>query len=636
MSKHPKQRNKAHQGVAIPGRLTGNQFTSLHTATPPTAPFNPTDIRRSNDAAPVYQPAFDLNPASQLLGDSGSSEALRILADATAHVKQVDTLNLLKDALQLFKKGDWAGGGEFALKALHVDEKSGEAWHILAIARDKCNDFKTALTCYETALQLMPENPAIANDLGRLAYKMGMTDLAEKFFLFFLNKCPGHVEALNNLASALRELNKLDEAIELLRDAITVNQTDPQLWNALGTVVNAQGDITTSIIFYQEALKYDPQHVHALYNLGNALAVTGQVEEGLTYLHKALPIFTDPMNIHTCRLSIAFCYLHLGNFEEGWDWYETRSKDDTNEAIHYLIKRPRWKKDMPLTGKRIFVSAEQGLGDEIMFATVLPDLIREVGPDGHVSIGVESRLVPLFQKGFPQATIFKHHTTKHQGVTVRLFPDITDWEPYDYWAIMGDFLGRYRKHIEDFPTPHTILNPAPDRVAYWKGVLSELNDLPKVGILWKSLIKHSRRDRYYSPFGQWQNILELKGLQFVNLQYGDTSEELALAEAMGLNIWTPPGIDLKDDLDDLSALCLAMDCILSPANATSNIAGAAGANVWLITPENSWTSMGTRAFPWYPSFRVFFSESLLDWSPVMGRIKDALVAEFRLAAPHDH
>ncbi|MFT4075431.1 MAG: tetratricopeptide repeat protein [Asticcacaulis sp.] len=600
-------------------------------AKPETAPVS-LAIHMPEAPTPVFQPVEILNPAAQILGDSGSSEALNLLNSTMERIKREDTLKLLKEALALFKKGEWQAGGDSALKALHVDEKCGEAWHMLAIARDKCNDFNSAITCYETALKLMPDNPGIANDLGRLAYKMGMNDLAEKFFTFFLEKCPGHVEAINNLASAMRETNRLDEAVELLRNAITENPTDVQLWNALGTVVNAQGDIHNAVIFYEEALRHGPKHVHARYNLGNAKAVLGRAEEGLADLLEALPLFTDPLNIHTCRLSIAFCYLHLGQYEEGWKWYEARDKNNTSEKVHYLINRPHWTPDMPLEGKRIFVSAEQGLGDEILFSNLLPDLQAELGPEGHLAIGVEPRLVPLFQKAFPTAKVTRHHTTKHKNLPVRLFPEITDWGGYDYWAIMGDFLSRYRKTIDDFPTsengkPYSWFRPDPERVAYWKSVLDNLNGKPKVGILWKSLIKHSRRDRYYSPFAQWEDILRMEDIQIVNLQYGDTSEELALAEQAGLNIWTPD-INLKDDLDELSALCVALDCTLSPANATSNIAGAAGATVWMITPENSWTSLGTDYLPWYPSTRVFFSESLLDWSPVMGRIKDALIETF--------
>jgi len=609
-------------------RATGSGPKGAPFAVMADQPGAPVFKPKPTDAALPFVPVMPANPASQILGDSGSSEALRILLEATEHIKRVDTLNILRDAVLRLNVGDWQGGSELALQALAVDEKCPEAWHVLAVARDKCNDFKTAITCYETALQLTPDNPSIANDIGRLAYRMGMTDLAEKFFRFFLDKCPGHIEAINNLATTLREASKIDEAIELLRGAINANPTDSQLWNALGTVVNAKGDLTNAIVFYEESLKYNPNHVHARYNAGNAKITVGDVEDGLADLLIALPMFVDGANIMTCKLSIAFCYLHMGRCAEGWAWYDARNALDAPESLHYLIDRPRWKKDDPVKGRRIFVSAEQGLGDEVLFASILPDLLREIGPEGKLGLAVESRLVSLFRRSFPEAHIIRHHTTKRNGLAIRLIPEMTDWNAYDTWGVMGDFLGRYRSKIEDFPQANLFLTPDPERVSYWKSQLADLNSKPKIGILWKSLIKHARRDRYYSPFAQWEDILRIEGVQFVNLQYGDTSEELAIAKEMGLDIWTPPGIDLKTDLDDLCALCVAMDCIVCPANATSNIAGAAGARVWLISPERSWTSLGTDYFPWYPSMRVFFSDSLIDWMPVMTEIKLKLIETF--------
>ncbi|WP_443751135.1 tetratricopeptide repeat protein [Asticcacaulis solisilvae] len=584
------------------------------------------DLKRS--AAMPFEPAkAAVNPAAQIMGDSASSEALRILQAHTETIKRADTLAFLRDALLAFKAGNWEKGGEMALKALHVDEKCGDAWHYLAVAREKLGDLATALTCYESAHKLMPDNAAIINDLGRLAYRLDLNDLAEKFFLRFIEMSPGHVEAVNNLASVWREGNRLDDAVELLRGAIQLTPDSAQLWNALGTVVNARGDLTNSVIFYTEALRHDPRHVHAHYNLGNAQCNLGQFDEGRDHLMTALPIFADAINIHTCKLSIAFSYLAAGDLVPGWDWYKARDKDGTDENMQYLIDRPQWQPGDSLAGKRLFLSAEQGLGDEIMFAGILPDLLDEVGPEGHVTIGVEPRLVSLFARSFPQCTVTRHHTTRYRTRPVRLFPDMEDWSQVDAWATMGQFLPRYRTQVSDFDQP-AFLKADPERVAYWKAQLAELNDQPKVGLLWKSLIKHSRRDRYYSPFSQWQEVLSVPGVQFINLQYGDTTEEMEQAAALGLDIWTPPDIDLKQDLDDLAALTAALDCVLGPANATSNIAGAVGTEIWIVSQAHAWNSLGTDRFPWYPKSRVFFSPSMTDWTEVMGAVKAAVEDRF--------
>ena len=134
------------------------------------------------------------------------------------------------------------------------------------------------------------------------------------------------------------------------------------------------------------------------------------------------------------------------------------------------------------------------------------------------------------------------------------------------------------------------------------------------------------RHRYFSPFAQWEPVLTQPGATFVNLQYGDCAEELAFVKATwGVEIWTPPGIDLKQDLDDVAALCRAVDLVLGFSNATLNIGAACGAPTWLITVPGSWTRLGTAdRYPWYPQTRVFQMEAFGDWGPVMAEAGAAL------------
>jgi ADP-heptose:LPS heptosyltransferase len=113
----------------------------------------------------------------------------------------------------------------------------------------------------------------------------------------------------------------------------------------------------------------------------------------------------------------------------------------------------------------------------------------------------------------------------------------------------------------------------------------------------------------------------------VNLQYGDCAAELTQAEAeLGVSIRQPAGIHLKDDLDDVAALSAALDLVIGPANATSNIAAACGAPVWLISTPGAWPRLGTDRYPWYPTVRVFGAPAYGDWAPVMAEVAEALAA----------
>jgi hypothetical protein len=195
---------------------------------------------------------------------------------------------------------------------------------------------------------------------------------------------------------------------------------------------------------------------------------------------------------------------------------------------------------------------------------------------------------------------------------------------------MASTLRRFRRSVEAFPDTGGFLKADPDRVAYWKGVLeTQAPKGPKVGLLWKSMKNDGARARYFSPFAQWQSVLQTPGVSFVNMQYGDCAEELARAkDEFGVEVWNPPGIDLKDQLDEVAALSCALDLTVGFANATSNIAAACGAPTWIISVPGAWTRLGTGRMPWYPQARIFTPAGFGQWEKIMGEVADALAQTF--------
>jgi hypothetical protein len=194
---------------------------------------------------------------------------------------------------------------------------------------------------------------------------------------------------------------------------------------------------------------------------------------------------------------------------------------------------------------------------------------------------------------------------------------------------MASLLRQYRRSEPDFPKRERYLAPDETRIAHWEEALKHAPKGPKVGILWKSMMLQGSRQKFFSPFEQWAPVLRTTGVTFVNLQYGDCEDELALArEQFGVEIWNPPVIDLKQDLDDLAALCCAMDRIVGFSNATTNIAAACGAPVWMIASRSSWTRLGSESYPWYPQVRMFDTPPDGDWPAAMSRIADELANSF--------
>jgi tetratricopeptide (TPR) repeat protein len=568
-----------------------------------------------------------LKSASGLAGEAASPQALARLNAALTELRAMQVQPLLHRAVAALQANDAKKGGELALKALEMDETNGYAWYLLAIARECSSDFKSSLECYDAALKLMPNQADVANDLGRLAARLDMPQVAESLFRLFLKEHPDNLETHNNLACVVRDQNRSDEAIEILRGAIMASPTTGLLWNTLGTVLSERGDTQDSLPFFDEAVRLAPGDCKARYNRSIArLALSdyaGALEDSETALQGNMAEHERAM----MRLARATLQVAMGNLADGWDGYEERLSPHYADTTHFLIDRPQWRPADDLTGKSLLLMGEQGLGDEVLFANVIPDLIDALGVDGKLRIAVQQRLIPLFQRSFPQAEVGAHNTLSVDGHTVRGAPFVTDLESVDLWAPMASLLRRFRRRAEDFPARERFMIADPMRIEHWRKVLAEGPPGRKVGILWKSLKVTGPRARHFSPFERWRPVLQTPGVTFVNLQYGECAVELERArQELGVDIWQPPGIDLKDELDEVAALTCALDLVLGPANATTNIAAACGAPVWLIGTPGSWTMLGTDHYPWYPQVRVFQPPAFNTWDPVMEEVAEALAA----------
>jgi tetratricopeptide (TPR) repeat protein len=563
-----------------------------------------------------------------MAGHAGSPEAMRRLTEALADLKAIAVQPMLEKAVAALRAEDHRTAAEWATRALQHDERCGMGWYCLAIAQEKAGDFKTSLQCYEAALELAPDHDEIASNLARLAYRMGLKDIAEQLLVGYLAKHPLAPEAANNLACVQRDGHRYGEAIETLRPVIEANPDNPLLWNTLGTVLTDQGDFESALPFFDEALRLDAGFVKARYNRSTAKLQLGDPDAALIDCEAALKGHMAEHERAMMNLARSTMLIARGELEDGWPAYEARLSHHYPDATLFLIDRPQLKADDRLKGKTLLIVGEQGLGDEVLFANLLPEALAAVGPKGKLVLAVEKRLVPLFERAYPGIEVGPHVTCDVDGKTVRVTPFVGDMKRIDLWAPIASLLPRFRPTVASFPDRKAYLAADPARVAHWKGVLdAEAPPGLKVGILWKSLKLEGARLRYFSPFEAWKPVLTTPGVTFVDLQYGDTAAETAYArDRFGVQLWRPPGVDLKDDLDEVAALACALDLVLGPANATSNIAAACGAPSWLISTPGAWPKLGTDGYPWYPAMRVFTPPGSRRWDAVMDEIAGELAA----------
>lgn len=594
-------------------------------------------IATAEDATPSEIALGHMPMAQGAAGDAASPAAIRRLSHALADTRgpnakaQKKAVEQLKAAVASIRIGDYQAASKRAMAILQTDERNGLAWHVLAIAREKAGALSEALNAYDAALRILPEDANIAHDLARLAQRLGHLDIAEKLLLKFLSVEPGHIEGTNNLACVLRDQKRYDEAIERLRDLIGIEPTSPTLWNTLGTVLSDQGRMGESLPFFDEALRLDDGFAKARYNRANVLQPLGEPERALADLDWALPGAETPYENAMMRMARAMLLMGMGRLKEGFDAYEVRLDPEMPEAMRVVVDAPRWDPATEdIRGKRLLVVGEQGIADEMVFGTCLPDVIEAVGPEGKVFIAVEPRLVDLYQRSFPAAVVGGHRAVRIEGRLHRYCPfmeEVGEREgKADAWVPMAALLAQYRTEITAFPDREGYLTPDPEKIARWKGELEALGPGFKVGLHWKSLILTGVRARYFSSFERWKPVLTTPGCVMVNLQCGDVSEDLAAAEAAGVRIWTPP-MNLKDDLDDLAALSCALDLVVGPGIAGTNIAAAVGARTWLIHAPDDWHLLGTDRYPFYPRVRTFATGGFDGWPRAIEQVRAALEAE---------
>lgn len=531
--------------------------------------------------------------------------------------------NLLRKAIKAFEREDMRAAALLSLDATRADPDCGQAFHMLALALERMGDLHRAFSMYERAYKLDPRDPDLYLNLGLAAWRLKLLDGAEKLFRLHIEARPQSFKGYNNLGAVLRDKGQFEDAVETLRSAIYLMPGQADLWNTLGTVVAEQGKFEEAATFYREALRLNPKFGRAEHNLGFGLDHMGKYEDALVHFDKALRLAgTKPERWET-RHARAFCLAALGRIAEAWRDYEVRHEPLFRASTLFGVRAPRWNGEQ-LDGKSLLVVAEQGLGDEIMFAGVIPDLMAR-HPGTRIMIASDKRLVPLFERSFAGAVCGAYANRAHQSKILRLVPWARGERAADYYIPMGSLLPLLRPDLESFAPARAFLKPDPARVAFWRRRLAETGEGFFAGVCWRSMLLTTQRRKYYGALEAWKPLFDVPGAIFVNLQYGDCREELAHAEKiLGVKIHAFDGIDLKNDLGEAAALSAACDLMVSAPTAAAALAAAVGTEVWFVTAGRVWPQLGTDRYPWYARTRVFRPERFADWNEAMAKAAAAL------------
>jgi len=481
-----------------------------------------------------------------------------------------------------------------------------------------------AIEQFEHALSLNPSDSRTLFALGNTARALGMNRPAQEFYRRVLAIEPERLEALINLANLLRSEGQFEAAEALLAPALARTPDAPELWLTLGSIYRETGDQERAGEYYREAVARRPNYAAALGNLADLAADDGNHRQALALYDRALEV--EPDNAQA-RLNRAVLHLLNGDLKPGWRDYAARLKLPGKAPVpdHNL---PRWN-GSSLRNTRLLVTAEQGVGDQIMFASMMADLAqRAVADGGTILLECEPRLVALFARSFASFAVRPWDVETRAGIVKAHYGWLKAAGGANAAIEMGSLPRILRNRIEDFPQRDRYLVPDSDEAGRWRAAFEHL-PRPLIGVCWRSGSTGGHRALQYAPLDAWAGFLrELPGT-IVSAQYDARDEEIAALRAMsGHDIAVPAAVDQKNELDRTAAMLSTLDAMVSAPTAVSWLAAAVGTPTCKTLYDTSWTSFGQRHEPFAPSALCMMPSVRGDWADVFAQTKIRLNALF--------
>lgn len=425
---------------------------------------------------------------------------------------------------------------------------------------------------------------------------------------------PQKYETVDALTAACLANTNPADAHKYARRLYLESPESPQVISMYAVTMARAGAVDRAMEILRDALIKVPGSTRLIKAYTIVAALTQSPETGRKFT-RSLMLLRDPSAGSLSGFGMT--ELSFANWSEGFDLFEYGFEQvRRGRGPQRKFQQARWNGE-DLTDKSIIVHSEQGVGDEIMFATVLNDIIAHAK---HVYIEVTPRLVPLFQRSYPAATVYDYRNR----VAYEKRADI------DYFVPIGS-LGRFaRRKTELFGRnrPHIQVDAAVAQELRRK-YMAAANDKPIIGIGWRGGSVALRRQRRSFDLRTMSPIVTDPRFQFVSIQYGDVADEIrSVNEEFDASILHDPAVDPLRNMDLSASQIAACDLIISASNAGVHTAGAAGVPCWNIVPiESDWRwTHGRTDVLWYPGMRLYRQTSWNDWDGVIERIRSDLGA----------
>lgn len=515
----------------------------------------------------------------------------------------------LEIALQYLRAGGVGTAKTILTKIIDKYPRDIEVLKLFSTTLALSGEVDKALTVINKAIKYAPNYGSLYLIKGNILSELDELDSAVISYRKALHFNSDDWEIHNNIGNVFQKMGQYDKAALSYDAALKVGGHNHTVFSNAGNALAKLKDYFSAIEVYDAALKMNPSDYEVLTNKGNALISIGHFDEAESAFKNALLLNKEYPSAH---LNLANLYLSEFKFEMGWAEYEWRFLALESAQPIREVDLPKWD-GSSIDG--ILIIGEQGIGDQILYASMLRDL---GGLAKSITVILDDKLIDIFSRSFPEYRI----CGKDSDIDVDL---------YDAYMPIGD-LGKYfRLEVGAFSnqSPY-ILNDASIKVIspISKGGLSERI----IGLSWRSSNKKIGFDKSIS-LRELLPILSLKESRFINLQYGETKlEQDDLRISNNIALETIEGLNLYDDVEGVLSAIASCDIVVTTSNTTAHLAGALGKETLLLLPKIVgkfwyWHDLNGKSL-WYPSIRVFRQEKQGDWTGPVNDAKEYLEKRF--------
>ncbi len=486
----------------------------------------------------------------------------------------------------------------------------------------RLNKLDEALEVITKSININKDDFVSQNNAGLIYMHMQKNELAEKKFLKSIELNSNYIPAYSNLGRCYDNMNLQHKSYIFYKKAFTLNPNSFIILNNLAGHYLDNGNYEKSLKYYLKASKINPLDLTVLSNISKSYFLLDQYNLSIEYIKRCLK--KDPTNDEYTK-TYSLILFKLQEYEQAWSLNEGRLKlsefnyiNQNNKINKFLFKNKEIDKN-----DKILIIREQGIGDELLYATIYPNLIKNYK---NVSIETDPKLISLFQNNLEKnRKIFYPF-----GTFSRKEEDLKKFNVVLYAGSLGNF---FRKNISDFPKKK-LLNCDKNTYESIKKKLSGIDDNIKIGISWKSFRKKKSIGKlksidlkYFSP------LFKLKNITFINLQYGDVKNEIdEFNSHNNVKIHTINTVDIYNDMNSLAALLKNLDLFISNSNTTVHLAGTLGVETYLIKPMNHasfhYWNQPSKNTPWYSSIRLY--DGSKNCEDAILCIKNDLVKKFNI------